>query len=421
MKTIKKHITVFEHEILHANEEGQGLSSKQLKALEVFHGDKGIPYYTLVRNGIKFCEYVGVIQVGNLTIEVLPKADKGQSDNNAKTKWRELLIGMLRSIGSFDVYAPSSSALKIKTNSILELYFELFIKEVEYLLHSGLVKKYRNREGNSTALKGSLLFSKQIQQNLTHQERFYVRSTVYDVEHTLHYILYKTIKLLKQINTNADLHTRIGTLQLYFPEMPDLNISEATFSKIVYNRKTQSYKNAIEIARLLLLHNHPDLMTGRNNVLALMFDMNMLWERFVYASIRKHVDDGFSIESHTSKYFWQPEKGKKSKMIPDIVINKGRKDCAVLDTKWKNLDGTNPSPDDLRQMYVYQKYYEANKVALIHPGNESKNRCGRFLDPKTGEKTDMECSLMPIVVENSIKQWQQIIYNRFHDWINLTN
>jgi 5-methylcytosine-specific restriction enzyme subunit McrC len=171
-----------------------------------------------------------------------------------------------------------------------------------------------------TALKGCLQFEKHIQQNLTHQERFYVRHTTYDVEHKLHF--YKTIRLLKQINTNTGLHSRIGALLLHFPEMPDVNVSETTFDRLVYNRKTQSYKKAIDIAKLLLLQYHPDVIKGRNNVLALMFDMNKLWEQFVYVSLRKHKKPNTTITAQTSKFFWQPKSGYRSIIRPDIVVNK---------------------------------------------------------------------------------------------------
>jgi 5-methylcytosine-specific restriction enzyme subunit McrC len=294
----------------------------------------------------------------------------------------------------------------------------MFIKELEYLLHNGLIKKYRKKEGNVSALKGSLMFPKHIPQNLIHQERFYVRYTSFDVEHKLHFILYKTILLLKKINTNSELISRIGALLLHFPEMPDLKITESTFEKLIFNRKTFSYKRAIDISKLLLLQYHPDVSKGRNHVLALMFDMNKLWEQFVYVSLRKNKDEWTTVTAQTKKLFWQPEIGNSSKIKPDIIINKDKEDCLVLDTKWKNLNGLNPSPDDLRQLYVYHEYYNAKKVALVYPGSESKNVMGSYLDPTTGKESGKECSIISLSVEPDIKMWQKKIYKEFTSWMN---
>ena len=200
MITKSKHITVFEHQVIKLNQEIDGVlfDSTRLKGLQSYYGENGVPYYSLIHNGVRFNEFVGVIQVGETIIEVLPKADNSLNGSNEKKRWRDILIDMLFVVGIFDIHSPSNSSLKLKSNSILDLYFELFIKEVEYLLHNGLVKQYRKKEGNVTALKGNILFGKHIQQNITHQERFYVRYSTYDVEHNLHSILFKTIKLLKQ-------------------------------------------------------------------------------------------------------------------------------------------------------------------------------------------------------------------------------
>jgi 5-methylcytosine-specific restriction enzyme subunit McrC len=240
------------------------------------------------------------------------------------------------------------------------------------------------------------------------------------VEHKLHYIIYKTIRLLRQINTNADLSSRIATLLLNFPEMPDVDISASTFESIIYNRKNVSYKKCIEIARLLLLHYHPDVSKGRNNVLALMFDMNKLWEQFVYVSIRNHKNVGNRITAQTSKNFWKPNVGQCSTIRPDIVINiSNNEHCVVLDTKWKNLNGYNPSPEDLRQMYVYHQYYAAKRVALVYPGNGNSSNGGYYLHPQTNEVLDMECSVIAIDVDINVKEWQKKICKNIEDWFSV--
>lgn len=421
MRNLSKKITVFEHQILklHHKIDGVEFDAPQLKALQGFYGNNGVPYFKLVHNGVKFNEYVGVLQVGDLTIEVLPKADK----NENKSQWQKMLIGMLRVAGIFDIQAPSTSNLNVQSNSILDLYFALFLQEVEYLLHRGLVKKYRKTTSNTTALKGNIQFAQHLQKNLVHQEQFYVRHTIYDVQHPIHQILYKALLLLQNINTNAALQSKIGALLLNFPEQADLKVTETTFEKITYNRKTESYRQALAIARLLLLNYHPDVNKGRNHVLALLFDMNLLWERFVYASLRKefrkeHPD--FTIKAQTFKYFWKPAGGYRSKIIPDIVIkNLKQNSCFVLDTKWKNLNGHHPSPEDLRQLYVYQKYYKANKVALIYPGAEQSISTGKYLGRKTGEETKKECSIISLSVQDNVNAWQKSIYTEVKSWLDL--
>ena len=417
MTKASQHITVFEHEIIRFDKGDKRLTKELFEALQLYYGN-GVPYFRLCYNGIQFCEYVGVIQVGKTVIEILPKADKNPSSKQEEKKWRDVLIGMLRVIGAFDIHSTSNSHLKIKSNTILDLYFELFIKEVEYLIHSGLVKKYRKKESNLTALKGRLQFGKHIQHNLVHKENFYVSHSTYDVEHLLHFILYKTICLLKQINTNVFLHSRIGSLLLNFPEMPDLKVTESTFDKIIFNRKTQKYQSAIEIAKLLLLKYHPDICKGKNHVLALMFDMNLLWERFVYVSLRKAISSGHTITAQSTKLFWKPKDGNYSKIRPDIVLNLNTEQCVVLDTKWKNLGGKNPSPEDLRQMYVYHEYFRANKVALVYPNNTFSCISGAFSHSNDADLLEKSCSVIGVAVKDNISDWQVDISSHIKRWMN---
>lgn len=418
MKAKREHIRVFEHQTIVLNqqfEDGVVFDQTKLDAFVRFFG-KGVPYYGLIRNGIQFNEYVGAIQVGNTLISVLPKADKRPKQDEAEMgKWNQVLIDMLRIVHGFDVKAPSSSLLKIKNNSVLDLYFELLVTEVEYLLHRGLVKKYRKTEGNLNALKGSLQFNKQVSKNAVHKERFYTRHSTYDTEHVLHIILSQTIQLLTRINTNSTIVGRINALLLNFPEMPYQKITESVFDKVVFNRKTKGYKKAIEIARLILLHYHPDLSKGRDDVLALMFDMNALWEQFVLVSLRKSKE--FKVRGQDSRYFWKPQSGIRRSIRPDITVST-RDGNFVLDTKWK-LVASKPSIEDIRQMYAYHHYFVANKVALFYPGDNTYIT-GKFVDIKNQNKlSDLECGLLFTQYSDSVKNWQKRIGEEIKQWINL--
>ena len=63
-------IVVFEHQTLKLGQEnlGANFDEDKLKALQKFYGDKGVPYFNLVHKGVRFTEYVGVIQVGTLSL-----------------------------------------------------------------------------------------------------------------------------------------------------------------------------------------------------------------------------------------------------------------------------------------------------------------------------------------------------------------
>ena len=130
-------------------------------------------YYRILNKGIQFTNYVGVIQAGNLTIEILPKTDRNRttaanisideldSENGKQLQnWHTVLLQMLKECKLLKVHHVDYANLNLKSNSILEIYIQIFLTEAEVLLHEGLVKKYRKTEANKFALKGRLLFSK---------------------------------------------------------------------------------------------------------------------------------------------------------------------------------------------------------------------------------------------------------------------
>lgn len=397
--------TVFEHQALFTHKGEQRLPNELLSTLQTFYKEKDFPYYSLIHKGIRFCEYVGVIQIGGIVIEVLPKAD-----NNGKEYWRKMLIDMLRAVGSLPIKTPTNSDLHLKNNSILDLYIEQFVIEAEILLHKGLIKCYKKVEGNSYALKGSIRFARHIQRNLTHEERFYVRYTIYNKEHPFNCVLYKTLKVIERMNTTHAFQSRLSALLLNFPEMPDIRTDESFFSRLQYNRRSEPYKKVIEIARLILLNYHPDVKKGRNEVLALMFDMNKLWEQFIYVSLKKNNPQRFSISAQSHRNFWKKEEGRSKRMIADIVIERSENDWVVLDTKWKNLGKSNPSDTDLRQMYAYSKFHQNAQTALVYPGTELYYATGSFYNELDNDHSfGNNCGVLMIPVGNDIKTWQKEI------------
>jgi 5-methylcytosine-specific restriction endonuclease McrBC regulatory subunit McrC len=122
------------------------------------------------------------------------------------------------------------------------------------------------------------------------------------------------------------------------------------------------------IAKMLLLNYHPDLRCGRESVLALMFNMNELWEEFIYRRLKyleRHYN--WKVTGQKSLKYWKGDSGTK-KLIPDIVIHQldsGKN--IVLDTKWKRPVDNKPDDHDLRQLLIYKLYFEGYNAYLLYP------------------------------------------------------
>ncbi len=181
----KKLIQIFEHQRLKVNQNSI-FNEKHFDLLVKYNEKNDNKFFSVGHKSILFKEYVGVIQVAGITIEILPKADNNKKDKDNKDKWQKILFDMLKESRHIQTESISSANLKLRSNSILDLYFEIFIQEIEYLLHTGLVKKYRRNSDNLNVLKGSLNISKQININTIHKERFFTNFTVYDKNHLLH-------------------------------------------------------------------------------------------------------------------------------------------------------------------------------------------------------------------------------------------
>ncbi len=369
--------------------------------------EKRIEYFRVLHKGIQFTNYAGVIQAGNLTIEILPKTDKGSTiaanetlaelhltnepEAKEKAKWHKVLLDMLKECKLLKVNHVDYASLNLRSNSILDIYIELFLTETEQLLHEGLLKKYRKQEGNQAALKGRLQFAKQIAYNTTHQERFYVQFTEYNRNNVFNSILYKTLLHIPKISKNLALLDKVGRLLSDFPEVSNYSVTEETFHKLQYDRKTERYKEALLISKMLLLNFRPDITGGLENVMAILFDMNKLWEEFIYRRLKKE-ETNFDIKvfAQRSKDFWLPGDTKKSKKIrPDIIIQycetvmENRIAAAInktfiIDTKWKNLEDMNPGDNDLKQMFVYNLFWACDKSILLYPSAIKASATGQY-------------------------------------------
>lgn len=373
MKRGKNIVHVFEHHTLKVGDENK-FTESHFNTLGKYGYRTKEKYFSVGNKRIKFSNYVGVIQVKNLTIEILPKADNSEVNQVSKNKWHDALVSMLRECKLIRLDSISNAKLKLKSASILDLYYDVFLTETERLVRQGLQKSYRNVEENLNKIKGKILFAKHIRKNYLHKERFYVDHKIYDINNKLNQILFKALIILSRISNNPDYSVRIKRLLLDFESVEEVNITNSWFTSLPFNRNTERYKQTINLAKLIILRYSPDFKGGNENVLAIMFDMNLLYENYIYRKLKVLEHDPIipidKVAEQTRKPFWET-RGIKA----DILV-KSQTGNYVIDTKWKVLKENKPSDSDLKQMFVYNLHYESNLSILLYPkttfGNSEK-------------------------------------------------
>ncbi|MCD0467232.1 McrC family protein [Flavobacterium sp. ENC] len=351
-------IQVFEHSFLPVKGKFEQRHFVALSNLNALHNYQ---YFDLKHNGVVFKQFVGVIQVDGLTIEILPKIDNHNED---EAIWQKALIEMLRVTKKLKVQKVDQANVNRQNIHLLDLYFEWFLNEVQTLIHQGLIKQYYKETSNVKALKGKLEFSGHLSKNLVHKERFYTTHQVYNKDHLVHQILFKALAIVEKCTKGNYLYSKCKTVQLDFPEVKNISVTEATFSKIPKTRKTAPYETALAISKFIILNFAPNISSGSENMLALLFDMNNLWEEYILARL-KQSDRDVNVYGQLSNPFWNG-----ISIRPDIVIEH-QSEKFIIDTKWKNISYSKPSTHDLRQMYVYNDYWKSTKAMLLYPAKKS--------------------------------------------------
>ena len=354
-------IQVFEYQTIRVGDMVNGIRFEEtaFRALAIYQEKQAVKYYSLVYNGVKFSHYVGIIQIGILTIEILPKADK--VDLADKGRWQQVLIEMLRYCQLLKIEAFGYGQVQLTPNNILVLYLNRLLDQIKQLLNKGLPKKYLSNTENLKVLKGRLDLPKHLRKNLLHPERFYVNYQTYKTNHLFNQVLYEVLKVLQKIRLNPSLKLKLNWVYDCFPKQTNYLVQPKDFEALFAQQKYKPYSELLELSRLILFNFSPDIQGGKHHLFALLFDMNKLFEEYVFWQLKRLESVDFKVQRHTSKPFWQ-----RRVIRPDLLIEiKGKK--IILDTKWKIMKNVSPNMEDLKQMYIYCQYFGADQAILLYP------------------------------------------------------
>ena len=325
------------------------------------NSDENAPFLRIASGvGGKFIQarnYVGVLQTkSGLTIEILPKI----ADKNDAERSKAVFIKMLRTLKNFPFKSSNLASLKTQNLPLLEIFISMFLCELEALVKNGIKSDYVAIEENLNFLKGKLNINEQIKKNSIHKERFYVGYSEFLNDIKINRIIKKTLKFLYKKSNSSKNQQKIRELLFIFDEVSECEDYKNFFAKLVITRQVKHYEQTLLWCKIFLLGNTFTPYKGDDLALALLFDMNALFESYVGNFIKKSFP--CTILQHSEKHL--VENPKSFRLRPDIFL----KDKFIADTKWKIISSSNDiSQADLYQLYAYGKKHECSKLYLIYP------------------------------------------------------
>ncbi|MCT7465964.1 McrC family protein [Aliarcobacter cryaerophilus] len=312
--------------------------------------------------------YVGVIQTKDgTTIEILPKIKNATTE-----KSKDILIKMLRTLKNSPFKNLSVANLKSSKIPLFEIFISMFLEELTVLVRNGIKSDYISKEENLKFLKGKLKISEQIKYNTIHKERFFVQYEEFISNRVENRLIKTTLQFLynkSKLNKNQQ---RIREFLFVFDEIEISRNIKTDFSKIKLNRQMKDYEQVLLWCKTFLFENSFSPYKGNDIAFALLFDMNLLFESFVYSYLKKSSNFQ-DIKSQDRTHHLAYENGiGRFRLKPDIVINGGK---IIADTKWKILSEDKAYngvlQDDMYQLYAYgTKYDNCEKIYLIYPFDE---------------------------------------------------
>lgn len=369
-------LTIIEHQslpVVAGRERGEAaLSPAQASTLGRL--EKNLPQraFSWGHRCVKFAHYCGVITLGDITLEILPKIYGKETEYGAS---REALVKMLYKARQLKPQPGGMAEISLQKHHLLDIFIRLFCERLHSELMQGMIREYVTQQENLPVLRGRLRIEQQLKHNLAHRERLFCQYDELSADNARNRILKYVLSLLLKITAGDIARKQVVELLMRFDAIGDIRAEVSDIDRLVFDRATSRYRPVFEQCRWFLQSLYPDVVAGGTPSLALLFDMNRLFEAYVASQLRKPVwAQGLQLrEQGPQKYLIRREADGAClfMMKPDMAILDQKVVIAIADAKWKILDESDKkmgiSQSDLYQMAGYASRYGVKRLALVYP------------------------------------------------------
>lgn len=332
-------------------------------------------------------QWVGVIQVPGLQIEILPKVDFGPSDGTREENFswveaRRNLLYMLAVAGHVPIRSRDVARLTTRRAPLLDALAALFAESLLVELLKGPEAGYVGFQESLRVFKGRLLVCRQVSENAAHRERFYCRFDEYSTDTPLNRAFKAACRHLLLWTRSAGTQDALRRCLLVLDFVAEESPVDADLKRVVFNRQNDRFSTLFDFARLVLSGQSPTARAGADRSFSLLFDMNKVFERFIAAFLASRVMPdlpGFRLfpqARHNRRPLFEIDGGGVALPLePDLLVRHVATDRHfVLDTKWKRLPATGQekgqggvSNSDLYQLLAYAQRFGCAQSVLLYP------------------------------------------------------
>lgn len=333
----------------------------------------------VTRNGIKANSWVGVIKYKNLHLEILPKLISADVNNDNKISEDERsiilknLIFMLSYTKKLDIKTNDNAKLATEKNPFIEILIREFATSLFESLKRFTPKRYVREEENLNYLKGKIKFSENIRYNCTNEAKFYCEYDEFSENNLLNQLFLFVSTCLYNISNSSYNKKTLKFIINYYSDISFVRFDKCKVRKIKLTRNQELFKKTFKLAKMFVEQTSVDLSKNKFENITLVWDMNKLFEEFVYEILKRQTS--LSVSAQKGKRLLKNVDSKIRNTYVDILITKPQK--IVVDTKYKELQSIQDFDNkDAFQVITYCLLHNTNKSVLIYPkfnNNINKN------------------------------------------------
>ena len=316
------------------------------------------------RNQVKATQYVGMLASAGARLEILPKID-GLDEGHT----RRILMRMIGIAWDVLVQEGEVTDHECQNSDLLELLIRSFARRLQEQIRAGVSRAYRRHEDDLSRLRGKMDITRQFTKLAASPQKLACRYDEFTADITLNRLLLCAVIFLRRQSVSASTQRLLNEIVAHFSDVRLVSASEALATKFAPDRVNQRWEILARLARLFLLSEYQTAHGGKQEGIALLFDMNILFESYVAALARKACwRRGEEVSTQGPHDYLTCNKAFQTR--PDVHVKRGN-DVFVLDTKWKKLDPGKPNwgvnQNDAYQMHAYAHVYKSCATILLYP------------------------------------------------------